>query len=72
MKPGMDYFHENAHYNSSGKWGITQNGQYKVINEKEYNVKHLFFSSVHNIWGTYTWWPIFNYCYFSGWYSDGP
>ena len=51
-KPGMDYLLENAHYNSSGKWGITHNGQYKVINDKDYNVKHLFLSSVHNIWGT--------------------
>ena len=49
MKPGMDYLLENAHYNSSGKWGITQNGNYKVINDKDYNVKHLFLNSVHNI-----------------------
>ena len=57
MKPGMYYFHENAHCKSSGKWGINHNGQYKVINEKDYNVKHLFLISVQNIWGKFTQWP---------------
>ena len=36
----MDDFLEKAHYENSGKRGITYDGHYKVINNKEYNVKY--------------------------------
>ena len=39
-KAGMDYFLKKEHSGNDGKWGITYNVHYKVINEKEYNVKY--------------------------------
>ena len=50
IKPGMDFFLEKAHSDNSGKWGITYNGHYKVINDKDYNVKYFILKfSTHNM-----------------------
>ena len=40
INPVMDDFPEKAHYENSGKRVITYDGHYKVINNKEYNVKY--------------------------------
>ena len=42
IKPGAYYFFEKAHCENYGKWVITYNAHYKVINYQSHNVKYPF------------------------------
>ena len=41
--PDMYYLTKNAYYDDSGQWGITYHRHYKVLNDKDSDVKYLLF-----------------------------
>ena len=40
--PDMYYLTKNVYYDDSGQWGITYHEHYKVLNDKDSDVKYLF------------------------------